>query len=90
MAQAVAGVGIGLVRLVGHPACPGGAERFGLGPGQAQQRPQIAPAPGPDACRAVQPGAPGQPQQQRFGLVICSMGRCNGIYPLCAAGAKQA
>ena len=36
----------------------------------------------------MQPGAPGQPQQQRFGLVICSMGRCHGIYPLFAQAFK--
>ncbi len=82
MAQAVAGVGIGLVRLVRDPALPkGGADRFGLGPGQAEQRAAVHPRLG-RMPRAVQPGAPGQPQQQRFGLVICSMGRCDGIYPL--------
>ncbi len=31
----------------------------------------------------MQPGAPGQPEQQRLGLVTCSMGRCNAVYPLC-------
>ena len=30
----------------------------------------------------MQTGAARQPQQQRFGLVICSMGRSDGIYPL--------
>ena len=47
-----------------------------------------------DAARAVQPGAPGQPQQQRLRLVICSMGGCDPVYPLFAqprkAGVPQA
>ena len=84
MAQAVAGVGIGLVRLVRHPALlKGGAERFGLGPGQAQQRAAVAGPPGPDTPCPVQPGAPGQPEQQGLGLVSSSMGRCNAVYPAC-------
>ena len=83
MAQPVAGVGIGIVGLVGDPRlprCP--ADGLGLGAAQAEQRTQVAPAPWPDAARPVQPGAARQPQQQRFGLVICSMGRSDGIYPL--------
>ena len=84
MAQAVAGVGIGLVRLVRHPALlKGGAERFGLGPGQAQQRAAVTGSPGPDAPCPVQPGAPGQPEQQGLSLVSSSMGRCNAVYPAC-------
>ena len=83
MAQPVAGVGIGVVGLVGDPrlsCCP--ADGLGLGTAQAKQRAQVAPAPWPDAARTVQPSAARQPQQQRFGLVICSMGRGDGIYPL--------
>ena len=42
----------------------------------------------------MQPRAPGQPQQQGLSLIICSMGRCNDIYPLPAqtrkAGIAQA
>ena len=83
VAQPVAGVGIGVVGLVGDPrlsCCP--TDGLGLGAAQAEQRAQVAPAPWPDAARPVQPGAACQPQQQRFGLVICSMGRSDGIYPL--------
>ena len=83
VAQPVAGVGIGVVGLVGDPRlprCP--ADGLGLGAAQAEQRAQVAPTPWPDAARTVQPGAARQPQQQRFGLVICSMGRGDGIYPL--------
>ena len=84
MAQPVAGVGIGGIRLVRHPALlKGGAERFGLGPGQAQQRAAVAGPPGPDAPCPVQPGTPGQPEQQGLGLVSSSMGRCNAVYPAC-------
>ena len=83
VAQPVAGVGIGVVGLIGDPqlsCCP--ADGLGLGTAQAKQRAQVAPAPWPDAARTVQPGAARQPQQQRFGLVICSMGCGDGIYPL--------
>ena len=83
VAQPVAGVGIGVVGLVGDPRlprCP--TDSLGLGAAQAEQRAQVAPAPWPDAARPVQPGAARQPQQQRFRLVICSMGRSDGIYPL--------
>ena len=31
----------------------------------------------------MQPGAPGQPEQQGLGLVSSSMGRCNAVYPAC-------
>ena len=83
MAQPVAGVGVGVVGLIGDPRLPRSpADGLGLGTAQAEQRAQVAPAPWPDAARAVQPGAARQPQQQRFGLVICSMGCGNGIYPL--------
>ena len=89
VAQPVAGVGIGVVGLVGDPrlSCSP-ADGLGLGAAQAEQRTQVAPAPWPDAARTVQTGAARQPQQQRFGLVICSMGRCHGIYPLFAQAFK--
>ena len=94
-AHPVAGIGIGFVRLVRHPALPGcTAEAFGILPGKGQQRPQIRPASGPDACCAVHPRTPGQTQQQGLRLIICSMGCCNGVYPLSAqtlkAGVAQA
>jgi len=83
VAQAVAGVVVPRVRLVRHPHLPeGGAERFGLGPGQAQQWAAVTGPPRPDAPCPVQPGAPGQPEQQRLCLVTCSMGRRNAVYPL--------
>ena len=94
-AHPVAGIGIGRVRLICDPCLPGcTAEAFGILPGKSQQWPQVAPALWPDACRTVQPRAPGQPQQQGLSLIICSMGRCNDIYPLPAqtrkAGIAQA
>ena len=83
MAQTVAGVVVGVVGLVGDPAfAAGAADGLGVGPRQAEQRPQIARAAGPDARRAVETGASGQPEQQRLGLVTPSMGSCDGIYPV--------
>ena len=83
VAQAVAGVVVPRVRLVRHPALPAGhADSLRLCPGQAQQRAAVAGAFGADAPCPVQPGAPGQPEQQRLCLVTCSMGRRNAVYPL--------
>ena len=72
MAQRVAGVVVGVVGLVGDPAfAAGAADGLGVGPRQAEQRPQIARAAGPDARRAVEAGASGQPEQLSFdGKVI--------------------
>ena len=84
VAQAVAGVVVGLVGLVCHPRLPAGAANgLGVGPGQAEQGPQVARPAGPDARRAVEARSPGQPEQQRLGLITSSMGRCDGVYPLC-------
>ena len=83
VAQTVAGVVVGVVGLVGDPAfAAGAADGLGVGPRQAEQRPQIARTAGPDARRAVEAGASGQPEQQRLGLVTPSMGSCDGIYPV--------
>ena len=56
MAQTVAGVVVGVVGLVGDPAfAAGAADGLGVGPRQAEQRPQIARAAGPDAAAPWRP-----------------------------------
>jgi len=83
MAQPVAGVGIAVVRLIGHPKLSQSlADRLCLGTGQPQQGPQVRPPHRADACRPMQSGPPRQPEQQRFCLVSSSMGRCYPVYPL--------
>ena len=82
VAQPVAGVGIGGVRLVRHPALAAcRADLLGLRAGQAEQRAAEAGAAGPDARGAVETGSPRQPEQQRLGLVSSSMGGGDRIYP---------
>ena len=89
MAQPVPGVGVGVVGLVLHPAlAAAGAEAFRLPAGQAQQRVAETLPLWPDARRAVEPGAPRQPEQQRFRLVSSSMGGSNGGYPFGVQGVK--
>ena len=82
VAQPVAGVGIGGVRLVRHPALAAcRADLLGLRAGQAEQRAAETGAAGPDARCAVETGPPRQPEQQRLGLVSSSMGGGDRIYP---------
>ena len=82
VAQPVAGVGIRKVGPVGDPSLARrAAVRLHLGPGQAQQRPDVKVPRRADAPRPVQPGAPRQPEQQRFRLVSDSMGRGDAVYP---------
>ena len=70
VADAVAGVVVGLVGKVLHIALAKGAAVCRcLGPGDAQAGPHVDASPGRDAGHAVQPGAPRQPEQHRLGLV---------------------
>ena len=85
MTQTVPDVGIAGVGLVLHIALPKGVTIcLCFRAGQAQTGPHIPAAPGRDARHAVQAGSAGQPEQQRFRLVVQRVGRGNdGLLPRC-------
>ena len=82
MAETVAGVGVRQVGFIGDPLlAAGNAIGFHLDPGQTEQRADIEVPHRPDAPGPVEPGPPGQPEQQGFRLICNSMGRGNAVYP---------